>query len=60
MLMYIFSGDDMGLDQGRENLYRVWDYVQDFKGKGLCSTSFPRTLGRHRCLWQNTGEYKVE
>lgn len=39
-----FPGDDMGLDQGGENLYRVRDYVQDFKGKGAFYFPPPRLI----------------
>lgn len=50
--MYVtFSGDNMGLDQSREKLYRVWDNVQDFKGKAAFSISFLKHLEKQPSHW---------
>ena len=52
-------GDNMGLDPSREKLYRVWDNVQDFKGKAAASVSSQKHLEKLFTV-KTLREYKVE
>jgi len=55
-----FSGDNMGLDQSREKLYRVRDNVQDFKGMAFSFYSIPWTFRDSSLTLDTPKEYKVE